>query len=63
VFISHPKGRDQIAGGSILSIDELMASIRAKVTAGGAMAANAIPEKYPLLRTIQLSHVGYNKAI
>jgi hypothetical protein len=29
-----------------------MASIRAKVTAGGVKAADAIPEKYPLLRMI-----------
>jgi hypothetical protein len=39
-------------GGSIGYIDELMASIRAKVTAGGVKAADAIPEKYPLLRMI-----------
>ena len=63
VFISHPKGRDQIAGGIIVSIDELMARIRAKVTASGIMAANAIPEKYPLLRTLQMSHVGYYKTV
>jgi hypothetical protein len=30
VFVSHPKGRDQIAGGAIVSIDELMAEIRAR---------------------------------
>jgi hypothetical protein len=40
-----------------------MASIRAKVTAGGVEAADAIPEKYRLLRTIQLRRVGYDKSI
>ena len=63
VFISHPKGRDQLAGGTIVSIDELVAEIRAKVVACGTMASNAVPEQYPLLRTIQLTHVGYFKAI
>jgi hypothetical protein len=40
-----------------------MASIRAKVTAGGAKTSDAIPEKYRLLRTIQLRRVGYDKSI
>lgn len=63
VLVSHPKGRDQIAGGVIVSVDELMAEIRGKVVECGIMASNAIPEQYPLLRTIQLTHVGYYKAI
>lgn len=63
VFISHPRGRDTIAGGIIISIDELMVEIRAKVVACGIMAKNAVPEQYPLLRTLQLSHVGYYRAL
>jgi hypothetical protein len=63
VLVSHPGGRDTIAGGSIVSVDELMAEIRAKVVACGMMAKNAIPEQYPLLRTLQLSHAGYYRAI
>ena len=63
VFISHPKNRHTIAGGTILSIDELMAEIRAKVGACGIMAKNAVPEQYLLLHTLQLSHVGYYRAI
>ena len=59
VFATHPKGRDTIAGGEILSIDEVMAEIRDKVLANGKMAKNAIPEQFPLLRTVQLSHSGY----
>lgn len=61
VFPAHPAGRDVIAGGSILSIDELAAEIRAAVLACGPMSRNAIPEQYPLLRTLQLSHVGYHR--
>ncbi len=63
VFINHPRGRDTIAGGAIISIDEFMNEVRAKVVACGIMARNAIPEQYPLLRTVQLSHVGYGRAI
>jgi hypothetical protein len=63
VFINHPKGRDKIAGGAIVSIDELMAEIRAKIVACGIMSKNAIPEQYLLLRTLQLSHVGYYRTI
>lgn len=63
VFISHPKGRDTIAGGKIVSVDELMAEIRTKVVNCGPMQSNAIPEQYPLLRTIQMSHAGYSRAL
>jgi hypothetical protein len=63
VLISHPRGRDVIAGGKLISIDELMAEIRGKVVACGIMANGAIPEGYPLLRTLQLSHVGYYRVL
>jgi hypothetical protein len=63
VFVSHPEARNTIAGGKIVSIDELMAEIRGAVIACGPMVRNAIPEQYPLLRTIQMSHSGYYRAI
>jgi hypothetical protein len=63
VFPSHPSGRDRIAGGQIVSIDELLAEIRAKVILMGVACSGAISENYPLLRVLQLSHCGYNKAI
>lgn len=63
VFYNHPRGRDTIAGAKIMSIDELMCEIRAKVAARGPMISNAISEQYPLLRTIQMSHAGYCRAI
>jgi len=44
-------------------IDEFMAEVRAKVVACGVMSRNAIPEQFSLLRTIQLTHVGYYKII
>ncbi len=49
VFYNHPRGRDQIAGANIMSIDELMAEIRSKVISRGPMISNAISEQYPLL--------------
>lgn len=63
VFISHPKDRHTIAGGSIISIDELMLEIRAEVSKCGIMAKNAIPESYPLLRTVQLALNGYYRSL
>jgi hypothetical protein len=63
VFSNHSRGRDKIAGATIMSIDEIMAEIRAGVTACGPMISDAIPEHYPLLRTIQMSHAGYYRAI
>jgi hypothetical protein len=63
VFYNHPKGRDTIAGATIMSIDELMAEIISKVSMCGPVIKNAISEQYPLLRTIQMSHVGYCRVI
>lgn len=63
VFISHPKGRDSLGGGRIISMDELMAEIRAAVIQQGMMSKQAIPENYPLLRILQLSHCGYAKVV
>lgn len=63
VFPSHPKDRDTIAGGQILSIDEIIAEIRSRVIACGVARSNAIPENYPLLRVLQLSHCGYNRSL
>ena len=62
ILISHPKGRDSLAGGKLLSIDEVMGSIRRDIRQRGIVAKNAIPEQYPLLRTIQLVENGYYKA-
>jgi hypothetical protein len=63
VFISRPREKNEIAGGILISIDELMSEIRAKVVERGPMCRNAIPEQYPLLRTLQMTHSGYYRAI
>lgn len=63
VLPSHPADRHEIAGGRIQSIDELLAEIRSKIITCGPAAKNAIPELYPLLRTLQLSHCGYARPL
>jgi hypothetical protein len=63
VLVRHPEGRNYIAGGLLISVDELMAEIRAAIVRCGVMARNAVPEQYPLLRTIQLSHAGYYRVV
>jgi hypothetical protein len=63
VLISHPKGRDNLAGGKIKSIDELISEIKSEIGSQGIMANNAIPEQYPLLRTIQMTQNGYYRLI
>lgn len=62
VLPSHPKGRDILANATLISIDELIAEIRGKVISCGPANKNAISEIYPLLRTMQLSHNGYQRA-
>ena len=63
VLVSHPKNRDQLAGGAILSVDEFVAQVRSEIIELGLVSKNAISEQYPLLRTPQLSHNGYYRAV
>lgn len=63
ILVSHPRGRDFLAGAKIVSIDELLAEIRKKIIACGVVAKSAIPEQYSLLRVLQLSHNGYYKVV
>jgi hypothetical protein len=59
VLPDRPQDRTHVGGGTVIAVDRLVADIRAKVVACGVMSRNAIPEGFPLLRTIQLSHTGY----
>lgn len=63
VFPNHPKGRDAIAGGKVISVDEFMAEVKGRVAKCGPMARNAISEQYPLLRTIQMAQTGYMRTL
>ncbi|HTD21782.1 MAG TPA: hypothetical protein VK738_03960 [Terriglobales bacterium] len=63
VFIVHPKNREEIAGGKILSLDEFMREVKDEVAKEGIIAKKAISEVYPLLRTLQLALNGYYKVL
>ena len=63
ILVSHPKDRDELAGGSIRSIDELLAEVKSTIANLGIGAKNAVPENYPLLRTLQLALNGYHKVL
>lgn len=53
--------RRSLAGAKVRTVDEVMAEIRQAVEKKGPAARCAIPEQYPLLRTIQLAVKGYNR--
>jgi len=59
VLPAHSAGRDYLCGAKIFSLDEFMLKIKNDIMKCGKMARNAIPEQYPLLRTIQLVTNGY----
>ena len=63
VLVSHPKSRQKLAGAAIRSVDEVVAEIRGEIQERGLVSRSAIPEQYPLLRMMQLSHNGYYKAL
>lgn len=56
-------GRETLAGAQLKSIDGFMQEVKAKIANGRVMAKEAIPEQYPLLRTIQLTLVGYHRSL
>ncbi|HEX2897079.1 MAG TPA: hypothetical protein VHP63_03410 [candidate division Zixibacteria bacterium] len=61
ILSEHPKSRDKLAGRQLKSADELMSEIKSEIKKRGTMFKSAIPELYPLLRTLQLSHCGYHR--
>lgn len=63
ILPAHPADRPTLAGGSLFSVDEYVLKIKLDIIAQGAAYHNAIPEQYPLLRTLQLALRGYNRAL
>jgi len=59
VAVLITSSRPLLAGGTVISIDELVAKIKREVQDQGVMAKNAIPEELDLLRTIQYAVCGY----
>jgi len=61
VLVSRGNGRKQLGTGEVRTVDEFVTEIRDAVRQGGKMSGGAVPEQYPLLRTIQLVDSGYYK--
>jgi hypothetical protein len=53
----------RLAGASLQSIDGFMKDVKNEIARGKAMCKEAIPEQYPLLRTVQLATIGYLRAL
>jgi hypothetical protein len=63
IFPSAPANRTQIAGAQLQSIDGFVKEVRGAILDGKVMAKEAIPEQYPLLRTMQLTLLGYYRRL
>ena len=63
ILIDHPKNRHKIAGAKLVSLDEKTKEICDAILVHKKMEGNAIPEKFRLLRTIQLVQNGYRKKL
>jgi hypothetical protein len=63
IFPSAPAGRTHIAGACLRSIDGFMKEVRSEILTCRVMAKDAIPEQYPLLRTVQLTLLGYHRRV
>lgn len=63
MLVSHTNNRDELCGAKIQSIDEFAAQLRVEISSCGKMSQNAIPEQYPMLRTVQLLTGGYYRVL
>lgn len=54
-------GKKTLAEARLQSIDGFMQQVKGEILKGRVMAKEAIPEQYPLLRTIQLALLGYHR--
>ncbi len=63
ILIASPQNHPTVGGGRVVNLDSMVSEIKAKVLATGIMAKNAIPERYDLLRTMQLLLCGYYRTV
>lgn len=61
LLVASSKNHQIVGGGIVVNLDDFVASVKSEIEEVGIMASNAIPEKYDLLRTIQLVSCGYNR--
>ncbi|WP_439671213.1 hypothetical protein [Cupriavidus necator] len=63
VLVASSQSNPILAGGRVVNLDELVLEIKSKIINVGIMAKNAIPERYDLLRTLQLALCGYYRVV
>jgi hypothetical protein len=63
VLIASAQNHSTVGGGKVVNLDEFVSEVRTKVQATGVMSKNAIPERYDLLRTMQLLLCGYYRIV
>lgn len=63
ILVQAGPNRRNLAGASVKTVDEMIAEIRNAVKNAGLVSKAAIPEQYPLLRTIQFVVSGYYKLV
>ena len=63
VAVLASSSRRELAGGKVVSIDEMMKAIKTDIIDCGIMVNNAIPEEFDLLRTIQMTVCGYRNVV
>lgn len=63
ILVQAGASRRILAGATVITVDEMIADIREAVKKEGAASKAAIPEQYPLLRTIQFIVSGYYRNI
>lgn len=63
IFPSAPQERTHIAGARLHSVDGFVKQVRDEILECKVMAKDAIPEQYPLLRTMQLTLKGYHRRV
>ena len=63
VLISAGPDRRVLSGAAVETVDELISEIKSAVSCRGIVAKAAIPEHYPLLRTMQLTICGYYRLV
>lgn len=61
VFPSASPEGASIAGAVVWAVDAFVKRISDEIRAGKVMSKEAIPEQYPLLRTMQLTLRGYHR--
>lgn len=61
VAILFNAGQSTVGGGDVESIDAFVDRIKEKIQGEGRVGANAIPEEFGLLRTIQMVICGYGR--